>query len=166
VYLPDDGFLKAETCSKALLEITKILINCCVVTVFNKAICIVNTTGCIHWKSWSSLSCLRDCRQGLMKGMETQSGTSVSHPIIELNMYCMKVRNITDSANEVPCPTACTEPSLLQAMSFHSQNFKRTNVLVVTSATQPVFIWEKQIIWDLECLEARRIVVQFFKSVD
>jgi hypothetical protein len=42
VYLPDDGFLKAETCSKVLLENTDI-INFCVVTAFNKYI-IHNTT--------------------------------------------------------------------------------------------------------------------------
>jgi hypothetical protein len=38
VYVPDDGVLKAETCSKALLEITNVF-HCCVVTVFNKEIC-------------------------------------------------------------------------------------------------------------------------------
>jgi hypothetical protein len=46
--LPDDGILKAETCSKLLFEITNYLINCCIVTGFNKDTYIINTTGCIH----------------------------------------------------------------------------------------------------------------------
>jgi hypothetical protein len=46
VYFPDNGFLKAET--KYCLKLQTYFINCCVVTVFNLEIYIINTTECIH----------------------------------------------------------------------------------------------------------------------
>jgi hypothetical protein len=41
---------KPKHVAKYCLKLQTYFINCCVVTVFNKEIYIVNTTGCIHWK--------------------------------------------------------------------------------------------------------------------
>jgi hypothetical protein len=44
------AFWKPKHVAKYCLELQTYFTNCCVVTVFNKEIYIINTTGCIHWK--------------------------------------------------------------------------------------------------------------------